>query len=111
MILCAVRHCCYLADSAIEDFHVCVLHDAPQTRGILEKLQTPAAYWAHERPIVVPCGDLESGDFERRAAPEGALYAYQDKRLANVPTTASKQTYPAYDLPNTDYVGLGATPN
>ncbi len=102
MILCAVRHCDYIADSAIEDFPVCSLHDAAQTRGILEKLMRPGAYWMDDRPIVCPCGDLGESDFAERAAPEGSLHCWDDPLMAGVPDTPSRKISPAYDLTYTN---------
>ena len=62
MKLCMVRQCPYRATGAIDDFLVCALHDAPATRGLLERLLAPAAYYAHEVPVVLPVGPLEEGD-------------------------------------------------
>ncbi len=98
MNLCAVSNCLYIADSFIEDFPVCALHNAHQTRKILERLEAPAAYWMHDRPIVMPCGDLTEEDFVTFGAPEGAMHAWEDQRLANVPTTPHRQIHPDFDL-------------
>jgi len=101
--LCAVHSCGHIADSAIEDFPVCALHDAPHTRSILEKLQRPSAAWMDDRPIVIPCGDLLESDFEKRAAHEGSIHCWDDPMLADIPDTPSRRIFPAYDLTNTDY--------
>ena len=103
MFWCAVGHCLYIAESSIEnvvvdDFIVCTLHDAPQVRGILERLQAPAAYWSHGRPIVLPTGDLTEANLIKVPATEGSIYAWQDERLATVPIIPSKQIHPNFDL-------------
>lgn len=105
--LCAVRCCRYIADSDIEGFLVCVLHDAPQTRAILEELKLPAAFWMHGRPIVLPCGDLLESDFEQQAAPEDAIQIWDDpaEHVQSIPSTPSRTIAPCYDLTNTDFVG------
>jgi hypothetical protein len=95
---CAVAHCLYIAESSIDDFVVCALHDAPQTRGILERLQMPGAYWFHERPIVLPTGDLTEADLIKVEAHEGSIYAWQDKSLADVPDFPSRSIHPNFDL-------------
>jgi hypothetical protein len=105
-ILCAVYSCWYIADSSIEDFPVCALHDAPQTRGLLEKLQRPGAFWMDDRPIVCPIGELQESDFEEKTATEGAIHCWDDPNLANVPDKPSWKISPAYDLTRTDYLGL-----
>lgn len=90
--VCSVRHCRYIAEGAIEDFVVCALHDAPQTRGILEQLMAPAAYYG---PIVLPCGPLLESDFEPREAHPDAIRAADDPRISDGPP---KMTHPNYDL-------------
>lgn len=85
---------------------MCVLHDAPQTRWILEQLKAPAAYWCHERPVVLPCGDLDESDFVPEQETAGALHAYEDPMLADVPDTPTKMVQPHYDLTHTDDMGL-----
>jgi hypothetical protein len=97
--LCAVRHCRYVAVSDFEGFAVCVLHDAPQTLGILEQLMVPASYWGDDgRPIVLPCGELSERDFESREAPASAICATDDPKLAEIPDGSSKMTHPNFDL-------------
>ena len=99
MFWCAVAHCLYIAESSIDEFVVCTLHDAPQTRGILERLQLPASFWAHDRPIVLPVGDLTEEELIKvPAAAEGSIYAWQDPHLASVPDTPSRQIHPNFDL-------------
>jgi len=95
---CAVRCCRYIAESSRDGFVVCTLHDAPQVWRIVEMLQAPAAFWGDDRPIVLPVGELVESDLIPVAAANGALYAWQDERLANVPSTPSSQTHRFYDL-------------
>jgi len=104
-ILCGVRHCTYLADAAIEDFPVCALHDAPQTRYILEALSVPGAFWMHDRPIVCPVGELEEKDLVPVEAPSSAIHVFEDPSFPDVPSTPSRTIKPDYDLTNTDYLG------
>jgi hypothetical protein len=100
--LCSVRGCLYVAETFIDDYAVCALHDAPQTRGILEKLQRPQACWCLERPIVLPCGDLDESDFEVREAPEDAICAWDDETLASVPAEQPSGLHPNFDLTRRD---------
>ena len=106
--LCAVRHCMYIAESAIEDYLVCSLHDAPQVRGILEELKRPCAYFAHSRPIVLPCGDLDESDFVPRPVNDDSIHVWEDtsELMQSIPDTPSRNVSPNYDLTNTDYLGL-----
>ena len=60
------------------------LHDAPATRGLLERLLAPAAYYAHEVPVVLPVGPLEEGDLIVRES-ESAIDAWEDPQLEEVP--------------------------
>jgi hypothetical protein len=101
-VICNVNGCLYVAEGFIEDYAVCALHDAPQTRRILEELRRPGAYWAHDRPVVLPCGQLEESDLELREAPEDAICAWEDKRLADVPTGPTACVHPNFDLTRRD---------
>jgi hypothetical protein len=98
VILCAVRNCGYLADSDIEEFPVCDMHDVPHTRAILDQGLCPMHCYSDERPIVIPCGELEEEHFEERTAPEGAMRCWDDPKLADIPTEPSRKVFPAYDL-------------
>lgn len=93
-----MRCCRYTADSTIEDFVVCALHDAPQVRALLEQLKAPAAYRAADgRPIVLPCGELEESDFEPKMG--------EDKRavLGWVKVGRSARVLPCFDLTNKEF--------
>ena len=103
--LCAVRGCAYLAEGSIEDYPVCSLHDAPQVRDILERLKRPGAYWCDQRPIVLPCGELDEADFEPTPARATSIHVWEDERMLSVPDTPSRGVLPCYDLTNTDYLG------
>ena len=98
MRACAVRHCQYIAETAIEDFVVCALHDSSHVRRMLESMQAPAAYWMDDRPIVLPCDELSERDFEPQPVIEGAMRALDDPRLASVPGTPSVSIHPHFDL-------------
>ena len=94
---CAVANCRYIVESSIEDFPVCALHDAPQTRAILESGQLPAAYlWPDGRPLVLPCGELE----EKHLDPvgEGMMRAGDDPRLDEVPEAPTTMVRREFDL-------------
>jgi hypothetical protein len=74
--LCAVLNCRYVAESSIDDFQVCALHDHPNVRAILERLKRPGAYyWSSGHPIVLPCGELTEADLVPHEAFEGATRA------------------------------------
>lgn len=96
--LCAVAHCTYIAESSIDDFDVCGLHDAPHVRRILEQLKLPGAFGKDNRPIVVPVGDLAEEHLARRPAFDGAIYAIDCPWLARCETAPSSKIYPYYDL-------------
>ena len=97
--VCRVRHCRYIATGDLGGFAVCLLHDAPQTFGILDKSMVPASYWGDDgRPLVLPCGALSESDFEPREATRGEICASADPRLAAIPEGPSKMAHPNYDL-------------
>ena len=79
---CMVKHCPYLADSAIEDFLVCELHDAPKVRAILEELRMPAVLYPNEPFLIFPGFALCEDDLVPREAPPGAIHAIDCPRLA-----------------------------
>ncbi|MDP2607270.1 MAG: hypothetical protein Q8S00_32435 [Deltaproteobacteria bacterium] len=60
---CGVANCPYESSTTIEGFPVCELHNAPQTRGILDKLERPGAFLMGGHLIVVPVGALEEEHF------------------------------------------------
>lgn len=71
MNLCMVAGCRYLAESSFDEFSVCALHDHPNVRAMLDRLERPAAYyWSSGHPIVMPCGPLEVEHLAPVAAPE-----------------------------------------
>jgi hypothetical protein len=102
---CFVIGCGYVAESAIEDYQVCALHDAPQVRSMLERLERPHAYWCEERPIVLPCGVLTEKDFVPHTG-VGAIRAADDPQLALVDETPTRMVLPCYDLTRSDFLGL-----
>ncbi len=98
MIWCGVNGCRYTAEGDLGGFPVCVLHDGPQTLGILERLELPGSFWAHNRPIVLPCGELKEKHFVHRQAPSDVISACDDPLLVGVPTESTKQIHPNFDL-------------
>lgn len=98
-VACFVRHCRYVAESAIEDYHVCPLHDAPQVRRLLEEGQAPAAYLDRGgRPIVLPCGVLAESDFKEHST-TGLMRAEEDEAFAeSMRHMTHSLTHPYFDL-------------
>lgn len=95
---CAVAQCDYVAEGAIEDFPVCALHNARQTRLILERLELPHAAWMDDRPIVYPAGtELTEAHFAPKPSRAG-LRAWEDPRLSEVPDRPSRAIHPDFDL-------------
>lgn len=95
---CAVHSCGYAAEALIEDFPVCALHDARQTRGILELGELPCAASMHGRPIVYRGGiQLAEEHFEPRES-LSAMKAFDDPRMLSVPTTPTRFIHPNYNL-------------
>lgn len=87
MITCNVAGCAYVADTTLADyadFPVCALHDAPQTRGILDQLQRPAAYWYLGRPVVLPSGPLDEAHLTHQPTATGCRVG-EDGMLDDVP--------------------------
>jgi hypothetical protein len=97
VIRCSVANCDFLAESTIEDFHVCLLHDHAATRRILDDLQRPAAYSYSGFPIVMPCGPLEEAHLAPVPARPGSISASDDPRLKNLPDGPAG-CHPDYDL-------------
>ena len=99
VICCNVAGCAYHADVILAEygnFPVCTLHDAPQTRGILDQLQRPAAYWYDGRPIVVPAGPLRAEHLAHQPTTTGCAVG-EDGMLDDVPEGPSP-VWPAFDL-------------
>jgi hypothetical protein len=82
----------------LDDFLVCLLHDSPKVRAILESGQLPHAYWwPDNRPIVVPCGELK----EEHLVPAEAsswLSASEDPAMLEVPEGPTGMLRPEFDL-------------
>ena len=95
---CAVHSCDYIVEASIEDFPVCALHDARQTRGILELGELPCSGWSDDRPIVYRAGiALAAEHFEPRESREG-VKAFEDPRILEVDPTPSRLVHPNQDL-------------
>lgn len=94
---CGVHSCHYEAETFIEDFPVCSLHDARQTRGILELLELPCAGFSQGKPIVYRAGiALAEEHFSTKGETDGK--AFDDPRMLDVPTEPNKAVHPDYDL-------------
>jgi hypothetical protein len=65
---------------------------------MLEQLQAPGAFWGEDRPIVLPVGELTEDDFVAKPAHKGAIHVWEDKRLADVPTTPTMMIHRHFDL-------------
>ena len=94
-----VSQCRYAAESAIEDFAVCALHDHAAVRAILDALELPCAYLAGDpaMPIVLPCGPLEEQHLEPRFS-DGIISAIDCPWLGAMPAGPNKYANPKYDL-------------
>lgn len=98
MQACGVYGCDYVMEGYIEDFPVCGLHNARQTRQILEKLELPCCALSDDRPIVYPARiQLEEKHFEPRESRSG-MRACDDPRMREVPGTPSRIIHPNFDL-------------
>lgn len=95
---CAVHCCDYVVESSIEDFPVCSLHDARQTRGILELGELPCSAWSNGKPIVYRAGiALAAEHFEPKESREGKK-AFDDPYILAVDTTPTRMVHPDQDL-------------
>jgi len=95
---CAVHQCDYITESLIDDFPTCALHDARQTRGILELGELPCAGWSGDRPIVYRAGiALAVEHFEPRESRCG-MKAFDDPRMLEVPTEPTNLVHPDQNL-------------
>lgn len=96
---CAVHSCDYVVESSIEDFPVCSLHDARQTRGILEDGELPYAAWSCDRPIVYRAGTpLALEHFEPEESRSG-MKAFDDPRILEINVDTLKgAVHPNQDL-------------
>jgi hypothetical protein len=100
VIRCSVANCDFLAESTIEDFAVCALHDHDAVRGILDRLMTPAAFWFSDgRPIVIPVGPLTEAHLIPQLASLWATRAADDQSwpMQECPDGPGK-CLPEYDL-------------
>ena len=94
---CMVIGCLYAADSAIDDFVVCGLHDSPKVRALLEEGHRVGSYWYRDVPIVLPCGELEEADLEPRFS-EDAAKAEDCPRLLEALELGPGRCHPRFDL-------------
>jgi hypothetical protein len=95
---CAVHSCDYVVEAHLDDFPVCALHDARQTRGILEHGELPCFGWSDDRPIVYRAGiALAAEHFDHKESRQGAK-AFDDPRILAVPTTPTRMVHPDQDL-------------
>jgi hypothetical protein len=98
MNLCMVKHCSYVAESALDDFLVCGLHDDPRVRAILEALRMPAMLYPAEPFLVFPGFALEEDDLVPRQAPAGARHAEDCPKLAEAAKARPSSISAEYDL-------------
>jgi hypothetical protein len=95
---CAVHCCHYIVEAHLDDFPVCALHDARQTRGILELGELPCAGHSDDRPIVYRGGiTLTAEHFEPQESPTD-MAAFDDPRMLEVPREPSRILHPNTDL-------------
>lgn len=94
--VCGVAGCLYEATGGYEGFALCLLHDHDNVRAILDDLMLPAAYWSHDRPIVLPCRELQESDLSPRFGK--AICASEDPRLADVPDSPYRGTCERFSL-------------
>ena len=98
---CMVENCQLIAEVAYEDFLLCVLHDAPATKAILERLELPGAFWLPGGwPAVMPQGELREEHLIRRPAQPWARRTFDDTLVAAVPDGHPPITtcHPDFDL-------------
>jgi hypothetical protein len=95
---CSVAFCPYVADAFINLYPVCNLHHDWRTEKILLAGNRPGHFWYLGRPLVMPCGELDDGDFLVEPAHEGAIHCWEDQELADVQTDATKAIYADFDL-------------
>lgn len=89
---CAVHSCDYVVEAHIEDFPVCALHDARQTRVWLEELLLPCAGWSCDRPIVYPSKiELAPEHFEHKES-RSNMKAFDDPRITEIDVENLKGT-------------------
>jgi hypothetical protein len=95
---CAVCSCDYVVEAHLDDFPVCALHDARQTRRVLELGELPCAAWSSDRPIVYRAGiALAAEHFEPKES-RGGMKAFDDPRMLEVDTAPSRTLHPDQDL-------------
>lgn len=95
---CCVANCDYVVEGYIEDFPVCSLHNARQTRLILEDLERPNAAWSDGKPIVYRSGTpLAEEHFTPKESRDG-LCAWECPRLSEVSDKPSRSVHPDFDL-------------
>ncbi len=95
---CAVHCCDYVVEGYIEDFPVCSLHEARQTRGILEQGELPCSGKSCDRPIVYRAGiALAVEHFEPKESHSG-LKAFEDPYILETPSEPKGHVHPDQDL-------------
>ena len=95
---CHVLSCDYVVEAHLDDFPVCALHDARQTRQILELLEAPCAAWSGGKPIVYRAGiALAAEHFEPRESRSG-MKVFDDPKILEVDPAPSRVVHPNQDL-------------
>jgi hypothetical protein len=99
---CNVANCLYVAESAFVDgedtFPVCIVHDHANVEKILHRGERPAAFWMHDRPIVVSLGPLEPEHLVLKLASSGAIDPRTCDLLAAVSGDADHTIHADFDL-------------
>lgn len=95
---CHVLSCDYVVEAHLDDFLVCALHDARQTRQILELLEVPCSGWSCGKPIVYRAGiALSAEHFEPRES-RSSMKAFDDPKILEVDPSPSRVVHPNQDL-------------
>ena len=95
---CGVYCCDYVKEGYIEDFPVCALHDARQTRLILEAGLLPVAGFSRGRPIVYRSAKvLELKHLDYKESREG-IKAFEHHLILEVDYTSKCTLHSDCDL-------------
>jgi len=97
-MLCQVANCKYLSESALDDFLVCALHDSTKVRAILERGERPGHFWAADKPIILPCGELTLKAFEEKPARKESIKAGDDAVFQTISSEVSSSVLAEFDL-------------
>ena len=96
--VCAVYQCDYVVEGFLEDFPVCALHDARQTRCILELGELPCKGMSHNRPIVYRAGITLAAEHFEPLESRCGMKAFDDPRMLEVSTEPTNLVHPDQNL-------------